>query len=201
MTKLNRRPKKLIRAPHNSRDFTKREIVAALKSADGYVTKAARILQTNFTTLKKWITRFNLYEEQQQYEEELLDLSEDELKKRIKAGDLKAIMFCLKCKGKDRGWIEEVPQSLLPSHTPVTFKYEVVTRNNITINNEANILNNSAPIEEVRALGETADAEPIEEVTPCQPPPDNDTRDVTQKPVKQFIIYSDTEPDGLWEKC
>ena len=56
-------------------------------------------------------------------EQELLDVAESELYKAAKTGKAWAICFLLKCKGKDRGWIESVRQEITGADGgPVTFR-------------------------------------------------------------------------------
>jgi len=53
--------------------------------------------------------------------EELIDYSESQLAKKIQEGNMTAIIFHLKCKGKSRGWVER--QELTgPAGGPVTFR-------------------------------------------------------------------------------
>lgn len=44
--------------------------------------------------------------------EEFPDFVEDALKKQILQGDTKAIIFALKCKCRDRGWVEKTEQQI-----------------------------------------------------------------------------------------
>lgn len=44
--------------------------------------------------------------------EEFPDFVEDALKKRILNGDTKAIIFALKCKCRERGWVEKTEQQI-----------------------------------------------------------------------------------------
>lgn len=44
--------------------------------------------------------------------EEFPDFVEDALKRQIQQGDTKAIIFALKCKCRDRGWVERTEQQI-----------------------------------------------------------------------------------------
>ena len=94
--------------------FTNEEIADALRAAHGLLATTAQIL-TKVGGGRK-ITRQavsgrikrspELREVAEQAAETLTDLAEQELYKLIKQGDKTAIIFYLKCKGKDRGYIE-----------------------------------------------------------------------------------------------
>lgn len=94
--------------------FTNEEIADALRAAHGLLATTAQIL-TEVGGGRK-ITRQavsgrikrspELREVAEQAAETLTDLAEQELYKLIKKGDKTAIIFYLKCKGKDRGYIE-----------------------------------------------------------------------------------------------
>ena len=94
--------------------FTNEEIADALRAAHGLLATTAQIL-TKVGGGRK-ITRQavsgrikrspELREVAEQAAETLTDLAEQELYKLIKQGYKTAIIFYLKCKGKDRGYIE-----------------------------------------------------------------------------------------------
>lgn len=101
-----------------AKKVTDEEIAEALRRTYGLVTSAAILLSKKLKengeksgishqAISKRIEKNkrlqNLYEE---LRAATLDMAEMELLKLIKDGNLGAICFFLKCKGKKRGWIE-----------------------------------------------------------------------------------------------
>jgi hypothetical protein len=52
-----------------------------------------------------------------------IDEVESELMTQVRKGNMTAILFYLKCKGRDRGWIEKNELSI--DVKPITFKYSL----------------------------------------------------------------------------
>jgi len=132
------------------RSVTNAQIAAALISVSGIVLYAARKLR---------VTRNVIYQRMQKFPElkaianeaieSTLDLGEAELIKAMKKGNLTAIIFYLKCKGKHRGYIErqEIDQTitdLTPADPPdIIFEFievQPVNGNSSTIRAESNLL-------------------------------------------------------------
>lgn len=88
------------------------QIKAALKASAGNVTEAARALGISRSALYQ---RINNSAELQatlvDAREELVDLAESALRKRIQRGDITAIIFTLKTLGKARGYVERQEHS------------------------------------------------------------------------------------------
>jgi len=91
----------------------KRAMYEALRSQLGIVTTAAEQAGIGRTIHYKWL---KIDENYKQWIEELpeitLDFTENALLKQIKNGNITAIIFYLKTKGKHRGYIER-PETLV----------------------------------------------------------------------------------------
>jgi transposase len=87
--------------------YTTKQIEIALRESGGFITHAAKKLGCHYETVLNYLRRSQkLRQVRREIEESYLDLGEIELLKKIKKGDLGAICFYLKCKGKNRGYIE-----------------------------------------------------------------------------------------------
>ena len=86
---------------------TAEEVANAIRDANGMVSAAARKLSVDRTTVYRYINKYvtvkNALDEAR---DSLLDMTEAQLFKAIKAGNVTAIMFTLKTIGKDRGYVE-----------------------------------------------------------------------------------------------
>lgn len=93
---------------------TKAEVLEAIKGTGGIILAIANKLgiprQTLWTYRQKWAEVEQAIEEARQ---DGLDFAETKLMTLIGKGDLRAIMFYLERKGKDRGW---APQQSLEVH-------------------------------------------------------------------------------------
>lgn len=92
---------------------TDNEIKEALLAVGGIYTAAVTWLkhkkekETNRKTIERRVkASADLQEARKEATEILLDVSENKLLQLINQGDRSAIIFFLKCKGKDRGYIE-----------------------------------------------------------------------------------------------
>jgi predicted transcriptional regulator len=93
--------------------FTQEQVAEALVAAGGVQADAARILGCSRTTINGYVRRYpNLQELIINAREETLDLAESQLLKKVKEGNMTAIIFYLKTQGKQRGYVEkgEAPQ-------------------------------------------------------------------------------------------
>lgn len=93
---------------------TKKEKVLAYLHKMASVTNACKnagISRRVFYDWKKQDPEFAA-EVEQIMNEEFPDFVEDALKKQILNGDTKAIIFALKCKCRDRGWVERTEQQI-----------------------------------------------------------------------------------------
>ena len=86
---------------------TAEEVANAIRDANGMVSAAARKLGVTRKTVYNYINKYvTVKEALADARESLLDMTEAELFKAIKAGNVTAIMFTLKTIGKDRGYVE-----------------------------------------------------------------------------------------------
>lgn len=99
-------------------------IAGELKRNKGRVASAAKALAVSKKTLEKYILKSKVLKDiVTQVVEEDIDKVEDELDKQIEKGNMTAILFYLKCKGRERGWIEKTDVSV--DVKPITFKYSL----------------------------------------------------------------------------
>lgn len=125
----------------NARSITDDMIIEALKATGGIKTAAVALIKKN-TGISMDRTTINLrlkknakiQEAIAEAEESVLDLAQGSLVKAIKNGNITAIIFYLKTKGKDRGFVE---------------KHEIDSKTEITNNPFANLTT-----EELRKLAD-----------------------------------------------
>ena len=89
------------------RKFTTEQMIDAIVEAQGNLSDAARILKCARTTVHNYVNKYSTVK--QAYEEEndkFLDEAEGQLRRAVSKGQLPAIMFTLKTKGKNRGYVE-----------------------------------------------------------------------------------------------
>jgi hypothetical protein len=99
-------------------------VAEALIRCDGFVMKTAIRLKISFSRLKKIIEKNpKLKSICLESTESLLDLAESKLRIAIAKGESWGIIFALKCKGRQRGWIE-TGESSAGEEKPVTFNYQ-----------------------------------------------------------------------------
>ena len=85
-----------------------KQIEEALKLTGGFVTKAAERLGVTSQAISMRIKRSpQLQAIKDEIEKSWLDKAESKLMDQIESGNLGAICFYLKCKGKSRGYIEK----------------------------------------------------------------------------------------------
>ena len=87
--------------------FTDDQVAEALISTAGIRTDAAALLKCSRSTIKRYIDRSEVLARiESEVVEQLIDLAESKLVDAINVGNLTAIMFYLKTKGKHRGYTE-----------------------------------------------------------------------------------------------
>ena len=94
---------------HTNQHFSprKKAMLTALESSLGIVTTAAKQAGINRSTHRNWMRSDPAYAEAaREIEDIALDFSESHLMSQIRAGNITAIIFFLKCKGKRRGYVE-----------------------------------------------------------------------------------------------
>lgn len=84
------------------------QITELLKAKAGNVTAVCQALNINRTTFYRWLEKDKelkrIVDEQQ---ESLIDFAESRLFQNIKDGDTTSIIFYLKTKGRNRGYVEQ----------------------------------------------------------------------------------------------
>ena len=87
--------------------FTVEEIAETLQNCAGFVSETARALGCDPKTIRSYLDKYpSLATMKDDIIESFKDTAESALVKKIKGGNLTAIIFFLKCKAKDRGYIE-----------------------------------------------------------------------------------------------
>jgi hypothetical protein len=87
--------------------FTVERMIEAIAAAKGLVSPAARILRCSPTTVKRYIAQHPTVAQAVKDErDQVLDVAELALYKKIQDGEGWAVCFALKTIGKDRGYVE-----------------------------------------------------------------------------------------------
>ena len=94
-------------------------VIEALRRCCAIKNRAAKMLRVSVQTLYRYLAEHAAVREQlEDVAEELLDLAEEKLHDKIRAGDLRACIFFLEHKGRHRGWgrepVREVVQVVVP---------------------------------------------------------------------------------------
>ena len=96
------------RKPAVNQVITEETVAEALRQAGGIQTKAALMLGCSQSAVSQRVSKSEyLQDVYQEIREEMLDLAESELLKKLKEGHMSAIIFFLKCIGKSRGYTEK----------------------------------------------------------------------------------------------
>lgn len=97
---------------HNSAP-KKAQMLKALEESLGVVTIACKKIGIDRNTHYNWINSDPHYKSAvESVNNVVLDFAETHLHKRIKDGSDSALIFLLKCKGKDRGYVEKTEQKI-----------------------------------------------------------------------------------------
>ncbi|GGH14699.1 hypothetical protein GCM10007036_14210 [Alsobacter metallidurans] len=87
--------------------FTFEQVADALRRAAGIQAGAAKLLGCNRSVVAGYMVRYpELREQAEELVEETLDVAELGLVKKLRDGNLTALIFYLKTKGKHRGYVE-----------------------------------------------------------------------------------------------
>jgi hypothetical protein len=87
---------------------TNADIEIALRKFDGNIASAAAFVGMDSSAVRVRIYKNeHLNKVRQELVDEFVDLTESELKKSVKSGNVSAIIFVLKTLGKDRGYVEK----------------------------------------------------------------------------------------------
>ena len=104
--------------------FKQSVIASELRRYKGAVSSAAKSLGIAKKTLEKYIMKSKVLKDIVcEITETEIDFVEGKLHELIDSKNLPAILFYLKCKGRDRGWIEK--NDLSVEVKPITFKYNL----------------------------------------------------------------------------
>lgn len=91
----------------NTERFTVEQVLQALELTGGLIAPAAQKLGCAPNTVRNYLERYpDLQEHLEEIRNATLDLAEGTLLKAIGDGNLTAVIFFLKCRGKDRGYVE-----------------------------------------------------------------------------------------------
>lgn len=87
--------------------FTANQIINAIRKAEGNLSEASRILGCSRTTVHRYVNEYptvaDAYAEEN---DKAIDVAEGALMQAVKDGNITAIIFMLKTKGKHRGYVE-----------------------------------------------------------------------------------------------
>jgi hypothetical protein len=87
-------------------NFQKSDIKKAIEGSGGYISEIARRLKCDWHTADKYIKEFELTQDLVIEDERATDRAEIKLMQAIEDGEIAAIIFRLKTKGKKRGYVE-----------------------------------------------------------------------------------------------
>ena len=91
----------------------KKIFLDALQRAAGNIHLSCKAVPVARSTVYKWLAEDEKFKTSvNDIQEELIDLAESMLLKNIKEGKTAEIIFYLKTKGKDRGYIETINQNV-----------------------------------------------------------------------------------------
>ena len=86
---------------------TEGKLKTAIKDSYGNITFISKRLKVHRSTVYQSLEKFELFGLIEDERERILDLAESKLLTNIRLGKEVSILFCLKCLGKKRGWIEK----------------------------------------------------------------------------------------------
>ena len=106
----------------------KKVMLQALEKTLGVVSKASKIAGIERTTHYLWLNTDEDYKEEvKRLNDIALDYAESQLHKQIGEGNTTATIFYLKCKGRERGYIERMEHDHTSKGDKITnFKVEIV---------------------------------------------------------------------------
>lgn len=108
-TPVKKKPAKKKPAPSARTAQKKKAFLQVLKSAMGIITTACEKTEIPRRTIYYWKDEDEEFRKGiEEIQEIALDFAESQLHQAIKARSIPAILFYLKCKGKNRGYVERV---------------------------------------------------------------------------------------------
>ena len=115
-----------IEKPAPYRKFTPEQMVRALEESKGLIAPAARALGCSRATVRSYIDEYSAVGQAKLDQEEAVkDMAENALYAAILRGEAWAICFYLKCRAKDRGYVERA-ELTGASGAPVKIELELV---------------------------------------------------------------------------
>lgn len=125
-------PKDKTRKPRH----TDAQVIAALQAAGGIMAVAARKLGMSRSNLHARIHGSeSLMEAWTETMESNLDLAESKLLGAINSGELAAVFFFLKCRGKKRGYVERHEFDYTETPAPIAINIQVVDEDGKVVGN------------------------------------------------------------------
>jgi hypothetical protein len=110
------------------REHRAQKIIKAIQQSKGLLTLAAAKAGVTYSTVWRYARDFpSVKQAVEESKEGMLDLAEGKLFQAINSGNMTAIIFFLKTKGKERGYIERVEQEFAGR---IEHKHEVVNFDN-----------------------------------------------------------------------
>jgi transposase-like protein len=98
---------KLERPKRPYRKYTQEQMIEALEQSKGLIAPAARALGCSRDTIRTYIDEYSAVAQAKLDQEEAVkDMAENALYAAILRGEAWAICFYLKCRAKDRGYVE-----------------------------------------------------------------------------------------------
>ena len=97
-----------------ARKYGKKQVRKAILNSKGIMSNIADQLGCAWHTAEFYVNKHNLQVLMCDQNERLIDYTEKKLFGKIKANDTACIIFCLKTRGKKRGWIEK--QEIVNTH-------------------------------------------------------------------------------------
>ena len=93
--------------------ITKKKVIAAIEDSAGIMSVIAKRAGCCGWTISRKLKKYpELIELIKNEKDKILDLAETQIIKKIKGGDNTMIIFYLKTKGKERGYVERVEQKV-----------------------------------------------------------------------------------------
>lgn len=86
--------------------FNKKVVRKAIEGSGGIMATIAKRLNCKWDTAKKYVDKYDLWDEIENEKNTMLDLAETKLLQNIQANDNTSIIFYLKTQGKERGYVE-----------------------------------------------------------------------------------------------
>lgn len=109
--------------PSKKRQQTAKKIIKAIEGSHGLLTIAAQKCGLNRSTVWRYVQDYpSVKKAVEEAQEVMLDFAESKLYKKIDDGDMTAIIFYLKTRGKHRGYVER-QEIEIPSEIKVNVNY------------------------------------------------------------------------------